>query len=102
MSPEDNKPNWHQENVKEGPPKVGIVLDHGNVGKVPFVLNGNLEKNVDPETVIEVIWSYVNIVHSVIAVRGTCSLLCIGVIFSICRIIKPATERSTIHRITSC
>ena len=52
IGPEDSNPNWSPENVEEGPPKGGVVLNHGNVEKVPFVFNHNFEGNIGPEAVI--------------------------------------------------
>ena len=52
LCPEDTKPNWNQENVEDGPPEVSVVLNHGDVGKVPFVRYYNLEDDIGPETVI--------------------------------------------------
>ena len=69
IGPEDSNPNWSPENVEEGPPKGGVVLNHGNVEKVPFVFNHNFEGNIGPEAVIWLCGRFdLNIEYSVEAI----------------------------------
>jgi hypothetical protein len=69
VKPEDTNPDWDQEYVHERFPESYVILNHGFVKNVPFILDNNFESDTDPEAPIAsaILWD-VNVEHTVVAV----------------------------------
>jgi hypothetical protein len=109
IDPERYNPDRESEYVKQRPPKASVVLDHGCVPEVPFVLDGNFEEHTGPESDVLVLFrSDFNIEYSVkavaiiISVHSVCSQAWISnPIYYCSRTIKIANTPSNCKDLTS-